>query len=184
MSRRIDPPALELSVEIHRANADEYGLFRSFHAAIHVEAEDYPEPIGYVEGWICWDLFASSLFEAGDSISYDAMVLAKAVDEVVDAHFGIHLSAALMVDKMWLQPDKRRQRLSRALLDELLDLLQLEPTETVVVLTPEPQVPGRGGPYPGGPVRDAAMTKLCDAYRESGLELWGDGPVWCLPVGQ
>lgn len=87
--------------------------------------------------------------------------------------------AVILLDWVRLDRARRGHRLLGSIITALLDLLQLDAAATVLVTHPEPQQP-EGGPYPAGPVRDAAMARLAAATRSAGLEPWRGGPVWVL----
>ncbi len=184
MKPTLELDSIGISVRIFRDDADEYGVLRAFVATVYDDAESDGESrqIGTISGWVTWYAFSERLLDAGDSISTDATTLSWAVKEIVEAHGDDLISSAILVDRMTLVEEWRGHKLSGALIANLIDLLQLEPLETVVVLEPEPQLPGGGGPYEYGPERDSAMAKLRSAYRKSGFDPWGDGPAWWRPL--
>lgn len=153
---------------------------RQFAAGVEYHTDSGPEEVGQVHGWIGWSISEEDLADVGDAISYDAEQLGIAAADIIDTHPENFIDAALLIDRMYLDPKWRGRRLSGAIITNLMALLRLDPDSTVVVLQPEPQDPN-GGPYESGPELDDAMVHLHAAYRASGLEPWRDSLVWWRP---
>ena len=178
----VEATNLDLDVQLHRDYDDFSGMLRQFLATIRLVDPDMSErtTIGSLRGWIVWDPYAGNLAETGDAASVDATNLGRAAWEVLDESDNV-FEAAILLDRARLLPEWRGQKLLGSILDELLDLLHFSPDHTIVVTQPEPQKP-EGGPYEHGPVRDAAMARLCAANRVAGFHPWKQGPVWWRPV--
>lgn len=183
MTRRIKPGNFDVSLSLSRAHGDEFNNLRWFVASVSFDDLELPEPvnIGSITGWLTRDVYEIDLFEAADAISSDAEPLGGAAEQIIDAHPHELIDSVIMIDRMRLVDEWRGHRLSGILTANLMNLLQVEPTETVVVLQPEPQKPGVG-PMDYGDERDSAMARLHAAYWESGFRQWREGPVWWLPL--
>jgi hypothetical protein len=82
-----------------------------------------------------------------------------------------------------LDPKWRGNRLTKVIIDDLLDVLRLDSCQTLVVMQPEPQLE-EGGQMDPGADRDRAMRRLHAAYREAGFEPWVKGKVWFRHPGR
>lgn len=135
--------------------------------------------IGSVSGWMSWDVESDDLVDEGDGIDADAMTLAWAADQIIDSHWAHrNIDVAILINRMHLDEAWRGHRLSGIIIDRLLEVLQLDPQASVVVLQPEPLGEGSGSPFSKGPERDEALQRLQSAYRMAGLEPWEGGDVW------
>ncbi|WP_193107017.1 hypothetical protein [Brachybacterium sp. FME24] len=183
MEISIPPDELFLTVSISPADGDDYGALRRLTTNIEcMHDEGYARHhAGRVSGWLTWDAYATDLIDAGDAISHDAVVLATTARELVDSPAAPFIDAVLLIDRMTLAVDHRGHQLTGTLVNKLVELLQLEPEETLVVLQPEPQTDN--GPYPDGPAKDRAMARLQNSYRVAGFEPWGSSDVWWRPLG-
>lgn len=181
MDDAIDPELIETSVDIRRPIDGGVDVLRQFHASVEYVTETGSDQIGTVGGWIGWQIEGDDLYDAADAISADAEPLGAAAAAIVEAHPDAFIDSVLLIDRMHLDPQWRGNRLSGAIIDDLLALLRLEADSTVVVLQPEPQKP-TGGPYDDGTERDEALARLTAAYRASGLEPWRQTVVWWRPL--
>lgn len=175
-----DPDHVEVSLDIRRATDGGVDVLRQFDGDIKYATYSGPESIGTVTGWIGWNMLDEDVHDVADAISSDAEPLGAAAASIIEAHPDEYLATVLLIDRLHLDERWRGHRLSGRIIDDILALLRLDPESTVVVLKPEPQKP-TGGPYGDGSDRDAAMGRLCAAYRESGLEDWGEYGVWWRP---
>ncbi len=181
MGDTIDSAYIETSVEIRRPFDGGVDVLRQFSAVVEYSAETGCDEIGRVQGWIGWQIADEDLFDAADAISADAEPLGAAAVAIIAAHPDVFIDNVLLIDRMYLEPKWRGNRLSGAIIDDLLGLLRFDPDSTVVVLQPEPQRPS-GGPFDDGPERNQALSRLTAAYRASGLEPWCQTAIWWLPL--
>lgn len=181
MDNSIDPARIETSVNIRRPLAGDIDLLRQFDAVVEYSTESECEDLGSVRGWISWRIEGDDLYDAADSISSDAEPLGAAAVAIIEAHPDAFVESVVLIDRMHLKPEWRGNRLSGAIIRDLLALLRLDAESTVVVLQPEPQKP-EGGPYDDGAQRDQALARLEAAYRASGLEQWSHTAIWWLPL--
>lgn len=151
-------------------------------ALVGPEAER-PEPIGEIDGWLSWAVQKYRLWEASDALSADAATLGRVVDEIkAELARPGEIASAVLLNVLRLRPEFRGQGLLGVIVDQCLDTLQLDPTRTLVVVRPEPQV-DEGGPMEHGPARDDALERLRRHYETHGFERWDDTAVWWRPVG-
>lgn len=177
-----DPAALEVSVTISREFDESYDVLRVLEAAVTYSDDlDGRIAVGRITGWIGRYWAGCPLEDAGDSISEDAMTLASAAKKIIDDEIDEYFDSVVLLNRAVLEGDWRGHRLTGPIVTQVLDLLQLELTSTVLVLHPMP-LDGHGSPLKDGPERSAAMVKLEAAYREAGFEPAADGPVWWQPV--
>lgn len=178
LDEEVDPSSVDVDLRIARETDDEYGVLRDFSAEITCifENSDIPVDIGRVTGWITFDVGSPDLLRAGDAIAADAMVLAEAVAQI-SREQSVY-SLGILIDRIWIKEPWRGNRLTGVVVDQLLDLLQHDPVESVVVLVPEPLDEASHAPYPDGPVRDAALDQLQAAYTQANFEQWQDSTVW------
>jgi hypothetical protein len=176
----LEPDLIDTDVQIRRPIDGGVDVLRQFMAGVEYDIESGLEEAGQVHGWIGWTILEEDLADAGDAISFDAGQLGTAAADIIDTYPENFIDAALLIDRMYLEPKWRGKRLSGVIITNLMALLRLDPGSTVVVLQPEPQNP-EGGPYDDGPERDEAMGHLHAAYRASGLEPWRDSLVWWRP---
>lgn len=182
MAPQIRSGDIGVALYLSREQSDESNRLRWFRASVSLQNCEHPEPVdlGAITGWMTRDVYAGGLYEAADSISADAEPLGAVAEQIVDAHPAEYVACVIMIDRMRLEDAWRGRRLTGIMTANLMDLLQLEPGTTVVVLQPEPQKPGVG-PMDYGSERDAAMARLQGAYRKSGFEPWREGDVWWMP---
>ena len=180
MDNVIDPNLIETSMDISRPIDGGVDVLRQFSASIGYSNDSGPEEIGIVSGWIGWRIDDEDLLDAADAISTDAEQLGAAVDAIIDAHPDAFVDNVLLIDRMYVAPQWRGNRLSGGIIADLMSLLRFDADSTVVVLQPEPQA-STGGPIDDGPERDKALARLTSAYRASGLEPWRRSVVWWLP---
>lgn len=167
----IDPEYLDTSVSIYRCDADA-DVLRGFSATVRYAGDEYAEPkqIGLLTGWLTRDVYAG-VADAGDALSADGMILGGAAQELVEEHEGDRiLDAVVMLDRATLDPEFRGQKLLGAMVDDLLDVLQLEATETIVVVFPEPLPLVKGAARPEGDERKAGLRKLERALAAAGFQ--------------
>lgn len=167
----IDPEWLDTSVSIYRCDADA-DVLRGFSATVRYTGDEDSEPreIGRLSGWLTRKVY-SDVADAGDALSADGMILGYAAQKLVEEHeVDRVLDAVVMLDRVTLESEYRGQKLLGTLVDDLLDVLQLEPTETIVVVFPEPLPLVRGAPRPEGEEREAGLRKLAGALAAAGFE--------------
>jgi hypothetical protein len=181
MDDAIDAELIETSIDIRRPVDGGADVLRQFHASVEYSTETGYDQIGTVTGWIGWRIEDEDLYGAADAISADAEPLGAAAAAIIDAQPDAVIDNVLLIDRMHLEPQRRGNRLSGAIIDDLLALLRFDPESTVVVLQPEPQKP-TGGPFDDGPERDEALARLTAAYRSSGLEPWRRTEIWWRPL--
>lgn len=179
----IDAEDIEIELRVTKSYMDGgVDILRAFYGTVlHIGPDDTVE-IGSIDGLLAWNIFGVDVEDAADAISADAYMLGSAAQEIIDADEGRYLDV-ILIERMFLNPEIRGQRLSGAIITRLLDLLQLDRGSTVVVLQPEPQKP-EGGYMDDGAERDSALQHLTDAYRVSGLEPWDDSTIWWLPPNE
>ncbi|WP_163541989.1 hypothetical protein [Occultella kanbiaonis] len=181
MGNVVTPELIETHVTITRSFVGEESFLRQFSATVSYQSDSGPQEIGSVWGWIGWQSDEEDIFDAADAISHDAMTLGAAAVEIVQSNPDVFIDNILLIDRMEIGAQYRGNRLSGAIIADLLSLLRLDPDRTAVVLEPEPQA-STGGPLEDGPVRDAALERLTSAYRASGLEPWRQSTIWWLPL--
>lgn len=173
-----DPADLEMSVTISREFDESYDVLRVLEAAVTYSDElDGRVAVGKLTGWIGRYWEGCPLEDAGDSISEDAMVLASAAQRIIDAEIEEYFDSVVLLNRIVLEEDWRGQRLTGPIITQLLNLLQLEPTWTVLVLQAMP-LDRDGSPLEDGPESWAALAKLESVYRKAGFESAAGGPVW------
>ena len=180
-----DRDEIELSVTLSRLEGSE-NMLRIFRAAVMHDGGTALRPVEYgsISGWIARNFDHEHLLFDADEIDTDALRLAETAGNVIETHPDDDIEAVLLIDRMYLHQTWRGHRLAHYLIIALLDVLQLDPEATIVVLQPEPQR-ADGGPLDEGPERDDARQRLRAAYRQSGLEPWverEDDGVWWLPI--
>jgi hypothetical protein len=127
---------------------------------------------------------------AGDALSSDAMILGYAAQKLVEAcSDDVVLDSVLMLDRATLQPEYRGHKLFGAIVDGVMDMLQFDPSETIVVVFPEPLPLIEGEPRATGVERERGMQKLESALIAGGFEPYGDDVeddeesiVWWRPL--
>lgn len=177
-----DPNDLKLHVEISQDCSDDYNVLRHFRTEVTYNVEDIDGPllVGRQMGWMTRNSYSGALWDAADCISSEAEMLGSAAADIRDSVNDAFFTGIVMLQFQALSSEWRGRKLSGVITDKFLDLLELEPDETIFVMLPEPQQPA-GGQYPAGPVRDAAMAKLHSAYREAGFEPWRESIIWWRP---
>jgi len=180
MDDAVYPDLIETSVEIRRPDDGGVDVLRQFSASIGYSVESGLDEIGLGSGWLGGGVDDGDLLHAGGALSSDAEQLGAAAAAIIDAHPDAFIDNVLLIDRMHLAPRWRGNRLSGAIIADLMALLRLDADCTVVVLQPEPQE-STGGPIDDGPERDKALARLTSAYRASGLEPWRQSVVWWLP---
>lgn len=176
----IDPDLITAYGRVLRPFDGGLDLLRQVHVELEYDDGSSTTSLGHVSGWIAWNFGDESLQEAGDAVNADAEALGAAADDIVESRPNAWIDSVLMVDRMFLEPEYRGNRMARTMLRSTLDLFRLLEAPALVVLCPEPQLPD-GGPMEDGPERDAAMARLCAAYAASGLEPWaGSETIWWL----
>jgi hypothetical protein len=136
--------------------------------------------MGSIRGLIGWRIEGVTLWDAADAISTEADLLGWAADEIIESLADgpdVYVDTVVMIEMLQLEPEFRGPCLTKGIIDELVEMLALEPTTTLLVLQPEPQK-DEGGPLPDGPERDAALARLRRAYEGQGFVRLGDTPVW------
>lgn len=174
-----DPNDLKLHVEISLDGSDEYNVLRQFCTEVTYKVEDIDEPllVGRQMGWMTRNSYSGDLWNAADCISSEAESLGRAAVDIRDSLKDEFFTAIVMLQFQSLSSGWRGRKLTGVITDKFLDLLELEPDETIFVMLPEPQQPA-GGQYPAGPVRDEVMAKLHSAYWEAGFEPWRESTIW------
>lgn len=179
---KVEPEALWVDVFVHHSLDPELREFTGSVLALVGEEAESAEPIGEVDGWICWAPGEHSLAEAGDDLDAVAGLLGWVVDQIVEDLGDVNdqgSDAAVLINVPRLEPRYRGHHLLGAVVDQLLDTLQLDPASTVVVVQPEPQremVPG--------PDRDRALADLRRHCSAQGFQPWADTAVWWRPIGR
>lgn len=183
MAEAINPEFIETSVHVRRAMDSGVDVLRQFSAEVNYYVSDTGDDIslGTVRGWIGWRIADEDIHDAADAISSDAEALGGIAAAIMRERPDLWIDSVLMVDRIYLEPAYRGNRLTGAIMTDLLDLLRLDVESTLVLLYPEPQRP-EGGPMENGPDRDRALARMQTAYRASGFEPWGDSRVWWLPM--
>lgn len=181
MDELIAPALIETSVDIRRPVDGGVDVLRQFVAVVEYGTETGNDQVGTVRGWIGWQIGDEDLHDAADAISADAEILGATAVAIIEAHPEAFIDNVLLIDRMHLGSKWRGNRLSGAIIADLLALLRLDTDSTAVVLQPEPQKPD-GGPYEDGPERDQALARLTAAYRASGLKPWRQTAIWWLPL--
>lgn len=172
------------SLTLNKAPDGGLDLLREFDADIllYEEADGDPKTIGNVKGLVGWRINTEDLWDATDAISADVEPLGGAANEIREwlaETEDVTIDSALFIELVQINKDWRGHRLSGVIIEKLVSLMRLAPQETIVVLTPEPQM-ADGGPMEFGPARDAAIAKLRAAYEESGFQRWAESGVWWL----
>lgn len=180
MSEAITPDLITTSATVDWADDGGYDLFRLISVSVNFIGESETHEIGRLTGLIGWGLSTDEIVEASDAISTEAAELGWAAAKISEAHPEMWCDTVVILQLLELQPAYRGNRLTGAVVASLLDLFRLQLDSTVVVLKPEPQGAG-GGPLPDGPVRDAAMRRLCSAYSGYGFRQWEESPIWWIP---
>ena len=182
-TQRVIVGADDVSIDsIHIAKPIDGGadVFREFTAPIDLLSGSEQVTIGQITGWVGWAMLGEDWFDAADAISENAATLGAAAATILE-ELSAEPEQGLLIDRIHLEPTYRGNRLTATVIEQLHELLRLEPWNTLTLLYPEPQQPD-GGPIPDGPARDAAPAHLQEAYRASGLEPWLDSGVWWRPI--
>lgn len=164
---------------ISRAVDGQAGLYRDFTAQVVVFNNDADEslPLGVVSGWIGWHLSWWEIFDGADAISSDAERMGSVAGE-------IHLQHArrpkaerrnvILLDTVEILPEAHNHRTLARVIEQLGDVLQLEPDRTLVTVFCDPEnlalVDAEGSLWSP----EAATGALGDA----GFLRWKDTDVW------
>lgn len=181
--QRREPPVIQAAVQIERCSDEEHDVLRDFMVSLTYvyEIDDTLDQVGLVRGWITWKPRSEQLWASGDAISTDAALLSARATDIVEAHPSEPIRAVVLIDRLVLEYPWRGRKLTGAIVASLIDALQLERSETVIALTPEP-LTAAGEAYDEGSERDSAIERLTSAYAAQGFERWQDSTVWWLPL--
>lgn len=102
---------IETDVQIRRPVDGGVDVLRQFVAGVQYQ-ERGPEEVGQVCGWIGWSIFEEDSADAADAISADAEQLGGAAADTIETYPENFVDAALLVDRMYLDPKWRGRRLS------------------------------------------------------------------------
>jgi GNAT superfamily N-acetyltransferase len=163
---------LHVDVRISSDNRDDYEMLAPFYASFYTRDDaDEEVDVGGMTGWIIWSADGEDLATAADSLDADAAYIGGVAHRIMDElrEDDPFLDDALLLDRVWIERPWRGTGLLGQMLERLLELLRLDVSGCVVVTEPEPQRDG-GGPYPGGPIRDAAMEGLVRSLSAAGFE--------------
>lgn len=122
----LNPSLIDTTVQIRRPVDGGADVLRQFSASFDYHGDRGTEEIGQVHGWIGWSILEEDVADAGDAISFDAAQLGAAAAEIIDTHFDDFIDAALLIDRMYLEPVWRGRRLSGAIINSLMALLRLD----------------------------------------------------------
>lgn len=156
-------------------------VLRQLDVEVAYEAEAEDVVLGHVSGWIGWNISDEDVYEAADAISSDAATLGAAASEIMRERSTLWIDTVLLLDRIFIKPEYRGNRLTGPIVTNILHLLRLDHETTLILMFPEPQRP-EGGPMPEGPEREAALDRLLKAYRTSGFEPWATSGVWWMPL--
>lgn len=158
------------------------GELRDFEADIEATIETGGENsvIGRIRGCLTWSAWLPDLTDRSRSIHFPEIVAATI--EICDlfTEQESRIDAALIIEHVWLVPEWRGSRLSRRILEQLIDLLLLTPENTLVIACLEPP------PNPTNTLTYAldhhndTDNKLNDAYRQAGFQQWDRTSAWWL----
>lgn len=174
--------SFDLKVTLGRAL--EYDLLREFSVSIVADVFDPDGAIicacvGTITGWYSRSVAEDNLTDAGDAIDAEAYELAWRADAIIEEVSDEYYDEVLLINRITLNKEWRGHKLMRYLVENIIDLLQCEPSWTIAVLYPEPiALDGSGKRLDDGPERDAGMAKLHAACRAGGFQPWGNGTVW------
>lgn len=167
-------------ISIERAPDGGVDVFRVFNADVLRVDSETSEVIGDVSGWIGWDMDGEDVFDCADAVSENAATLGWIASEIIawqGARSGPPIRDLVFIDTIRLEPRFRGNRVGAAIIDQLVGLLRVRNSHTLVELIPEPQDED-GDELPPGPDRDAAYRKLQDLFEAIGFARWPDSGVW------
>jgi hypothetical protein len=153
MDDAVDPRLIETSVDISRPIDGGVDVLRQFSASIGHSVESGLDEIGFVSGWIGWRIDDEDLLDAADAICSDAERLGSAAAAIIDAHPDAFIDNVLLIDRMHLAPQWRGNRLSGAIIADLLSLLRLDADATSSFSNRSPKRPPAGRSMTGQSVR-------------------------------
>lgn len=181
MTGPIELDFITTTAHVYRTTDGGVDVLRQLYLDVLHEGEDDQEPVGQLTAWIGWGIADEDIQDCADAISADAEILGSAAADIMSKRSDLWIDAVLLIDRIFVEERYRGNRLTKTIIADVMSLFRLPEESTLVVLQPEPQGPD-GGYMPDGVDRDGAMRKLCDAYRESGLESWSGSSVWWRPI--
>ena len=167
-------------IRVERAVDGGVDVFRVFTADVmRVDTRD-SEVIGDISGWIGWNMAKEDVFDCADAVSMDAATLGWVAAEIIPwcartAHVAVR--DLIFIDTIRLDPTFRGNRVSGAIVDQLLGLLRIRSERTLVELIPEPQDED-GDELEPGAAHDAAARKVQNAFEACGFQRWPESGVW------
>ena len=166
------------TVRLTRLREDPQGGLRNFDAAIEATTEvgDDSTVIGGISGYLSWSAWLPDLAANHSSPVSFAEVIAAAIEigATMPTEPGSKMQAALIITNFWLEPHWRGHRLSRRIVDQLIDLLLFTPETTLVLAYLEPQS------NPTGRAHHQTAHTLQDAYTQAGFEQWRRSNAWWI----
>lgn len=165
--------------------ASDQDLFYEFAADILHEDEygDVLGTMGRLSGLAAWDVtngFEDMIWEAADAIDEEVAEHGAYTQALLEWLLGggeDQLRNVILLNRLHLRPEYRGHRLLGQITDSLLEILPLEPDETLVTTWPEPEDPN-GGFSDQWPGHDEALTRMRAAHEAVGFQRWRDTPVW------
>lgn len=162
------------SVHIDRMAGD--GLLRRLRADILTTGGNVTRSVA--AGAIAW---RSELFwfaEEGARAGGELAQLAPVADEIreLDWRFGAEdqIDTVVLVERLVLDGQPCSQQLAGAIVDQIIDLLQIDPLRAVVVIMPGPD--WRSDDIPRRPIRHGSDVEL--SYERSGFRRWKHANAW------
>jgi hypothetical protein len=168
------------SVRFIRPREAPRGELREFEADIEATTESGGESlvIGGISGRLSWLAWLSELSATRRTVGSTAEMVgaALAIGDLLAVRDESRIETALIIDNLWLEPSWQGNRLSRRIIEELIDLLLLTP-ECTLVLT-----------YLGKPFTPALTTgarqgtqhTLRNACERAGFEQWRQSKTWWM----
>jgi hypothetical protein len=168
------------SVRCIRPREAPRGELRDFEADIEATSESGGERvvIGGISGRLSWLAWLSELSATSRTVGSTAEMIgaALAIGDLLAVDAESRIEAALIIDNLWLEPSWQGNRLSRRIIEELIDLLLLTPESTLVLTyLGEPFTPA----LTHGARQDTEHT-LRDACERAGFERWRQSNTWWM----
>ncbi len=165
----------------------EQELFQEFAADIHHEdgvGGDSLGTMGRVSGLVGWDAALwgepGALWSTADVISDEVAEHGKQAEQIFDSLLdrdAADVRHLLILNRVRLHPEYRGRRLLGQIVDNILEILPLEPEQTLVTTWPEPQDPD-GHFSDNWPGRGDALVHMRAAHEAAGFQRWRDSRIW------